>query len=138
MGERSLSAGTVTSLSKKLDEFAEALTTDEHAVLLGLLGAASATFAKGHEEAEAEGGTVERAFVSQPAGGKLPQLSGALRETFTGIEKIRNPAGPLSDSVGVGWLCVSWSKDIKMEMPTGEKVLPGVENLRIPGLKIIR
>lgn len=137
MAERSLSVGTVTSLSKKLDEFAEALTPEEHTVLLGLLGAASATFAKGHEEAEAEGVAVERAFVAQPKG-KLPQLSGALKETFTGIDKIGNPAGPVSDSVGVGWLCVSWSKDIKIATLPGEQVLPAVENLRIPGLKTIR
>jgi hypothetical protein len=138
MAERTLSSNTVTSLSKKLDEFSEALTPDEHAVLLGLLGTASATFAKGHEEAEAEGITAEAAVVSRSAATKLPQLSSALKETFAGMEGIRNPGGQVSDSIGVGWLCVSWSKDIKIATQPGERVLPGVENLRISGLKTYR
>lgn len=135
MSERQLSASTVQSLSKKLDEFSEVLTTDEHAVLLGLLGLAGSTLEQSHAGMDTEGLTNDKALVIQPAG-RLPALSEGLKGAF-GKMPIGDPAGPVSDSVGVGWLCVSWSKDYKESIQ--DKVInPGRVAATIPGLRQYR
>lgn len=135
MSERQLSGQTVQSLSKKLDEFSEVLTAEEHAVLLGLLGLAGSTLEQSHAGMDTEGLTNDKALVIQPAG-RLPALSEGLKGAFAKLP-IVDPVSPVADSVGVGWLCVSWSKDYK-ESIQDKVVNPGRVTATIPGLRQYR
>jgi hypothetical protein len=51
-----------------------------------------------------------------------------------------DPSSPIADSIGVGWLCVSWSKDIKIELPGDDAEVAGLsvpeQPLKIAGLAI--
>ncbi|MGQ0699906.1 MAG: hypothetical protein ACT4PZ_16890 [Panacagrimonas sp.] len=139
MTEKTLSAQTIAGLSRKLDEFSEVLTADEHAVLLGLISTAGAAMKAGHADAESEGITSDRAVLVRPAAGTLPKLSGAISDTFRAVPGLGgfDPAGPVSDSIGVGVLCVSWSKDYKDMTPGGVVTKPSAA-MRLPGMKTYR
>lgn len=137
--DRQLKSGTIRSLAAKLDDLADDLTPDEAAVLTGLLGLASATLEGSH--ADVPGGAEEQA-VSRPDG-PLPRPSDMLADAFRAQTDRRpaifDPAGPLSDSVGVGWLCVSWSKDYNKAALEDQAVNPVLGRpevaLRIEGLR---
>lgn len=131
MAEKTLDPQTVASLAGKLDEFAEVLTPEEHGVLLGLLGMASATMEQAHAGVDTEDLNTERNIVQLPASGKLPALSVGLKDAFKAVPSMFDPAGPISNSIGVSVACVSWSRDYK-------ETLPGKETMRIPGLKQTR
>lgn len=136
--DKPLKSGTIRSLGAKLDDLADELTPDEAAVLTGLLGLASATLESSHDDAD---GSETRA-VTRPDG-PLPKPSDMLADTFRARTGRRprtfDPAGPLSDSIGVGWLCVSWSKDYNKAAVQEELGRPSVEvanvPLRIEGLR---
>ncbi len=132
MTQNVLDPATIASLGQKLDEFSEVLTPDEQAVMLGLLGIAEATIAASHEDADTEGAR-EVPFVSQPGVSKMPKMSATLKDTFRALPGmgLGDPGGPLADSVGVGWLCVSWSKDI-------DNVARGGAVMRVKGLRTTR
>lgn len=140
MSNSALDANTVQSLGRKLDEFAEVLTPEEHAVLLGLISTAGATLEAGHAEADTEGVT-DKAILTQST--RLPNLSLGLKDAFKGLPGINDPLGPVSDSIGVGVVCVSWSKDYNKINPidrVGNKINP-VEKAglsKIAGLKQYR
>lgn len=138
MSQKQLTAETITSLAKKLDEFSEVLTAEEQAVLLGLLGTASAAMEAGHAETEAGDMTTDRATLTLPENVQLPRLSETIKDTFRGIPGVSQPGGEVMDSVGVGWLCVSWSKDYNKMTQLGEQVInPGVVS-RVQGMKTFR
>jgi hypothetical protein len=126
----SLEVKTVQSLARKLDEFAEVLTPEEHAVLLGLISTAGATFEAGHSGVETEG-VSSKAVITTPS--KLPRLSAGLNEAFKGLPGVVDPIGPVSDSIGVGVMCVSWSKDYNK---IGGPDIGAIS--KIPGLKQYR
>lgn len=140
--DKQLKAGTVRSLAAKLDDLADDLTADEVAVLTGLLGLASATLEGSHADAE---GAPEERLVSRPDG-PLPKPSDMLADAFRSEPEARpgifDPAGPFSDSVGVGWLCVSWSKDYNAEMIQPDDLLKPIQGpqlgLKVQGLKRIQ
>ena len=136
MTQKRLTADTVSSLAQKLDEFSEVLTKEEQALLLGLLGTASATIDAGHSEAEGVTASADNAFVSMPTNVQLPKLSETLKETFRNIPGMGSP-GDVMDSVGVGWLCVSWSKDYSKEN-IADKVTNPALTTRIQGMKTYR
>ena len=144
MSTKKLNPDTVATLSKKLDEFSEVLTADEHAVLLGLIGLASSTIEQSHKGIDTEAVGTENAIVIQPSG-SLPKLSTGLKEVFAGMPATIKPSKrgeELMDSIGVGWLCVSWSKDYALD-PLKEKILVAnteeqVSVTTIPGLKQFR
>lgn len=136
MADKTLTPETIASLGKKLDELSEVLSADEHAVLLGLIGTASTAMQASHAEAESEGSTADRAIISRPQSGSLPKLSGAIMDTFRQIPGFTNPGGPVSDSIGVGWLCVSWSKDYNKINPGEIVSQPGLT--RLQGMKTYR
>lgn len=134
MSERQLNPSTVQSLSKKLDEFSEVLSPDEHAVLLGLLGLAGSTLEHSHAGMDTENLAMDKPSLVYPAG-RLPALSVGLKEAFAKMP-IKDPVGPVADSIGVGVVCVSWSKDYNKEM--NDRVInPGVA-AGIPGLRTLR
>jgi hypothetical protein len=133
MAEKTLSSQTVTSLAGKLDEFAEVLTPEEHGVLLGLLGMASATLEQAHSGVDTEGYTAGKSMIQVPSSGKLPSLSLGLKDAFRSVPGMSDPLGPISDSIGVGVACVSWSKDYNKDLPG-----MGGEAMRIRGLKQTR
>lgn len=132
--EKELKAGTIRSLAAKLDDLADDLTADEAAVLTGLLGLASATLEGSHTGVEGES---EERTISRPDGA-LPRPSDVLADAFRAEQTKRpdifDPAGPLSDSIGVGWLCVSWSKDYNKGI-VEKRVQPVLESPQL-GLKI--
>ncbi|MEY4413723.1 MAG: hypothetical protein RIQ53_1016 [Pseudomonadota bacterium] len=130
MSDSTLDVRTVQSLGRKLDEFAEVLSPDEHAVLLGLISTAGATLEAGHAEADTEGVT-DKAVLTQST--RLPALSVGLKDAFKTLPGISDPAGPVSDSIGVGVACVSWSKDYNKLNPADKVGLS-----KIPGLKQYR
>lgn len=137
MTEKTLDRKTIDELAQKLDQFSEVLSPDEHAVLLGLIGTAGSAMEASHAGAETEGVTADRAILARPEAKPLPKLSGALKDTFKSVPQLGGGgAGPISDSVGVGWLCVSWSKDYNETMPGGDVIQPGT--LRVPGMKTYR
>lgn len=138
MTEKSLSAQTIANLAQKLDEFSEVLTPDEHAVLLGLIGTASTAMEAAHSGAESEGVASDRAILNRPTTGTLPKLSAAITDTFKAVPGIKDPASPVMDSVGVGWLCVSWSKDYNKVNPGAIVTQPGIEAIRLQGMKTYR
>lgn len=138
MSQQQLTAATVTSLAKKLDEFSEVLTTEEQAVLLGLLGAANAAMEAGHSEAEAAGITTDQAILTLPGRAQMPKLSDTINETFKGVPGIARPGGEVMDSIGVGWLCVSWSKDYNKLAQPGEQVMKSELVNRVQGMKTYR
>lgn len=134
MTEKTLSPQIIASLSQKLDEFSEVLSPDEHAVLLGLIGTAGAMMESAH--AQTEGATTDRAIIDRPQTATLPKLSTAIKDTFRTVPGIVDPAGPVSDSIGVGWLCVSWSKDYNKLNPGEIVSQPGA--IRLAGMKTYR
>lgn len=127
MADKNIDTQTVASLGKKLDEFAEVLSPEEHSVLLGLIGMASATMEQAHASVDTEALAVDRHVVSLPTSGKLPSLSLGVKDAFKAMGQATSPGGAVQDSIGVGVSCVSWSKDYS-------KSLPGSEAMRIPGL----
>jgi len=133
MADNILSPQTVASLAGKLDEFAEVLTPEEHGVLLGLLGMASATMEQAHSGLDAEALASEKSIVQVPSSGKLPSLPTGLKDAFKAVPGLGNPSGPFSDSVSVGATCVTWSKDYNKDFPGG-----GGAAMRIRGLKQTR
>lgn len=130
MKEENLTGDTINSLGEKLDKFSEGLSKEEQAVLLGLIGTAGAAFEQGHQEAGAKSRASGDSKVGIPANVELPPLSVALKDTFKGIEQL-DPISPISDSVGVSVVCVSWSKDYDKTIPAEQ-----LEELRIPGMRI--
>lgn len=136
MPEKALTAQTISNLARKLDEFSEVLTPDEHAVLLGLIGTAEAAMQSSHAEAETEGMTTDRAILNRPTNVVLPKLSDAIGSTFKNVPGLGDGVGPVSDSVGVGWLCVSWSKDYNKLQPDESILQP--QAMRLPGMKVYR
>ncbi|UXH76375.1 hypothetical protein [Roseateles amylovorans] len=127
MADTSLEVKTVQSLARKLDEFAEVLSPEEHAVLLGLIGTAGATLSAGHAGADTEGVDV-KSVLSTP--GRLPSLSVGLKDAFKSLPGWTDPAGPVSDSIGVGVACVSWSKDYNKLGPADVRGLSQIPGLR--------
>ncbi|WP_114201924.1 hypothetical protein [Janibacter anophelis] len=140
--DKQLKSGTVRSLAAKLDDLADDLTADEAAVLTGLLGLASATLEGSHDTAK---GAPEDRLITRPDG-PLPRPSDMLADAFRTSPDARpaifDPAGPVSDSVGVGWLCVSWSKDYNIEMVQPDDLVTPVDvpqlGLKIQGLSRIQ
>ncbi len=131
MADKTLSSQTVTSLAGKLDEFAEVLTSEEHAVLLGLLGMASATIEQAHSGVDTEDFAASKSVLTLPSAQRLPSLSTGLKDAFRALPGF-DPIGPVSDSIGVGVACVSWSKDYNKGIPNlGEQ-------MRIRGLRQTR
>lgn len=118
MAPRQLKQSTIRSLAAKLDGLQEDLSPDEAAVLAGLIGLAGATFDRSHAEVEPTAAVRENAAVSRPADTeRLPAFSQLLAEAFrpdTSAGPTVDPSSPLADSIGVGWLCVSWSKDYSL------------------------
>lgn len=138
MSDKSLDASTIQSLSNKLDEFAEVLSPEEHAVLLGLIGMAGATMEHGHASVDTEGAAPPKAVLTQSAG-RMPKLSVGIKDAFRAVPGVINPGGEVMDSVGVGVLCVSWSKDYSsMTNPMDKVTQPGANLARIRGLRQYR
>ena len=136
-----LASETVDSLSQKLDAFSKGLTTDEHAVLAGLLGVASSTLEFGHANTDAVTSGNDPGFVLKGSNAKLPDLSAALKESFKkmpgvgqpmkpgDLSKPGNPIDPLADSIGVGGMCVSWSKDYNKDI-ADFRTIPGLQQMK--------
>lgn len=130
MSSKQLDPTVVASVARKLDEFNEVLTDDERAVLLGVFGIAQSTIDAHHQERQTESGRLEGdSVLIRPDAGRLPKLSSAFAGTFSRLGTL-DPAGPVSDSIGVGVLCVSWSKDYnKMPDQLGPRTsIPGLKN----------
>jgi hypothetical protein len=134
-----LKAATVTSLGAKLDKLQAELTPEEAAVLAGLLGVAGSTLEKAHVEVPSAGHVDE---VITPAAGVVPKMSDLLDITFKpgGVRaEIFNPGDEVSDSIGVGVACVSWSKDYNIEaIERLDRVRVPDLSLKVPGLKATR
>ncbi|TMW70856.1 hypothetical protein FG147_10690 [Thauera sp. UPWRP] len=127
MSNSALEVSTIQSLGRKLDEFAEVLTPEEHAVLLGLISTAGATLEAGHAEADTEGVT-DKAILTQST--RLPNLSVGLKDAFKNLPGVSDPLGPVADSIGVGVACVSWSKDYNKVSPVDKVGLSKITGLK--------
>lgn len=129
MTDKNLSIQTVDSLARKLDEFAEVLTAEEHSVLLGLIGMASATMEQAQSGYDTEAFATEKSVVQVPSAGKPPALSVGIKDAFKAVGGVGDPGGTISDSIGVGVTCVSWSKDYK-EAPRMREDLVRIKGLQ--------
>lgn len=116
---QSLSREEMQALAKKLSRLEGTLSEDERALLLGIFGIAGNALADAAAEDERgarraiEG--IRRAESAELAHeGELPSLAEGFLLAFepraTGTFTFPD-AGPVSDSIGVGVACVSWSKD---------------------------
>jgi hypothetical protein len=143
MVDKVLTPEFLSGLGAKLDTFAESLTKEEQAVLLGVFGIASSTIVASHSGEEVDG---DKPSLVYPVDAKLPPPSVALLEGFKSIGGVPDPDQPeLQDSIGVGAICVSWSKDYNksIERPVLPDVAPDVTPtpdmnsaiMRIRGLK---
>lgn len=136
MADDNLKLSTIKGLGEKLDEFADVLSNEERAVLLGLLGAAGSSLEGGARESEAEGGNL-RMQPSIKVPPQMPKFSDALNATFERFDFTgAGGSGPLQDSVGVGVASVSWSKDYNMADPSSR--VGGDRLGSIPGMSFRR
>ena len=108
------------SLGQKLDKLEDQLNPKEKAVLLTLLGAAAATYARAGVQESPVSSAPSVVKVSGPL--SKVRLSDGLRSigSFqTGVGAFGGGGGPAEDSIGVGgdFTCVhgDWSKDLKSQ-----------------------
>jgi hypothetical protein len=130
---QSLDRDAVRSLAAKLDSLGEVLTDEERALLLGVFGIAGNALSDVAGQAEDAGQPVADQIATASSArldrtGRLPSLSDGFLLAFepraVGRFTFPGGAGPVSDSIGVGVACVSWSKDYNMPAGVDQVTLP--------------